>query len=219
MRSAVLLLLAVLLIAPAGALAQSTATPATAPAAEAPQIVSIYPNPVYQGDRGEFVVLSLPADTGPATLTLTDGEDRVAVPPNRSGRVAVATERVARNLTDAPVVLAAGPLQLTNAGEWVALQNGHRELDNVSYPEAPEGELYTQTEDGWAWQRLGTTSFPVRRSDSVAARLLVLPDAPGAVFEPLRDADRRLWLAAYTFTSRRVVEVLCAASRRGVDVR
>jgi phosphatidylserine/phosphatidylglycerophosphate/cardiolipin synthase-like enzyme len=213
------LLLALLLVAPAGPAGQASTTPATDRAVQTPHIVSIYPNPVYPGDRGEFVVLSLPAENRSPTLTLTDGEDRVTVPTDRSGRLAVATEVAARNLTDVPVLVADGPLKLANAGEWVALRSDRRELDNVSYPQAPEGELYTETDDGWAWQRLGTTSFPVRRSESAAARLLVLPGAPEAVIEPLRDAQRRLWLAAYTFTSRRIVRVLCAASRRDVDVR
>jgi len=215
-RLAVVVVVALLLLGPT---VTGAPTPNATAAGDRPAIVGIYPNPIYSGDRGEFVVLTLPSDRDPLRLHLADGEDTVTISTNRSGRLAVATEPVARNLTDDPVVIADGPLQLANAGEWVALRNGERELDNVSYPQAPEGSRYMETATGWSWQRLGVSSFPVRSANETAARLLVLPDAPDAVLEPLRAADRRLWLAAYTFTSRRVVKVLCAAQRRGVDVR
>jgi phosphatidylserine/phosphatidylglycerophosphate/cardiolipin synthase-like enzyme len=47
----------------------------------------------------------------------------------------------------------------------------------------------------------------------------VLPDAPGAAIDPLRTAERRLWLGAYTLTSARTVSVLCEVRGRDVDVR
>ena len=77
----------------------AVATPAAAeaPPSNEPRIVAAYPNPVADGDRGEFVVLDVPPNTDLDTLTLADGEDRAQL-PNRTveGRVVLtaAPERV-----------------------------------------------------------------------------------------------------------------------------
>lgn len=203
--------------------ATPTATPTTtdpdSPPAN-PRIVAVYPNPLFPEDRGEFIVITVPTGTALGRLRLTDGETDVALPDRRAtGQVAVATGPVVRNLTDAPVLLVEGPLRLANSGERIELRAGDRVVDAVSYHRAPEGSVYRLTPSGWRWQRLGTTSFPVRSVESASARLFVLPDAPDAALAPLRTAERRLWLAGYTLTSARVVDALCAARRRGVDVR
>ncbi|MFB6353680.1 MAG: phosphatidylserine/phosphatidylglycerophosphate/cardiolipin synthase family protein [Halobacteriales archaeon] len=224
MRVAWLVVLLALTV-PAAAAGQSpspTPTPANgAPAGpDAPRLVAVYPNPTFPGDRGEFVVVRVPANTPLGTLALADGETTVGLPDRElAGRVAVATDPVVATLTDAPVVLVPGPLRLANRGEQLVLLGGDGVVDRVSYADAPEGLLYRRTPTGWTWRAPGATSFPVRSGRASSARLFVLPDAPAAVLAPLRDADRRLWLAGYTFTSRRVADVLCAARSRGVDVR
>lgn len=199
------------------------ATPAdaaTASAPEQPRIVALYPNPYRRLDRGEFIVLEVPPDTDLGGLTLTDGKT-VARLPNRtvSGRVALAIDRAARNVTDAPVYLLDARLQLANRGDRLELRRGTTLLDTVTYRNAPEGYLYRRMAAGWEWHRLGATAFPVRSARATEVRVFVLPDAPEAALAPIRAAHRRVWLAGYTLTSSRVTAALCTARSRGVAVR
>ncbi|WP_435179105.1 phospholipase D-like domain-containing protein [Halorussus sp. AFM4] len=113
---------------------------------------------------------------------------------------------------------------------------------SVTYEDAPEGERWHRIEDpkpapgrqadgtgrpanrtgsdaDWRWTPLGATDFEVLRTGRTAARAFVLPDSPGVPVETLRRADRRILLAGYTVTSRRIADALAAASRRGATVR
>lgn len=178
--------LAVVLVATVTA-TLAPAAPVAAQATAGPQIVAVYPNPAYEDDRGEFVVLEIPEGTT-GNLSLSDGETVVTLPDRRpSGRVAVATEPVVRNLTEPPVVLVPGPFRLANSGETVTLRVAGEAVHSVTYARAPEGSIYRSGPDGWHWQRLGATSFPVRTAEDARARLFVLPDAPEAALEPPPD--------------------------------
>jgi phosphatidylserine/phosphatidylglycerophosphate/cardiolipin synthase-like enzyme len=197
----------------------AVATPATAVATpDGPRIVAAYPNPVADGDRGEFVVLDVPSDTDLGGLTLADGEDRARL-PNRTigGRVVLtaAPERVP-NDTDGRVLAVEGFPSLANGGERLVLQRGNRTVAVVRYADAPEAELRR-----WpgGWRPLGATDFPVRHGDGGTATAFVLPDAPEVPVETLESADERVLLAGYTFTDERVRRALVAAARRGVEVR
>jgi len=185
------------------------------PATDTPAIVSVYPNPVATEDRGEFVVVRLPAGTH-RNLTLTDGETTVHLPPKWvSGTVALSTTPDAvRNLTDLPVCALRGSLSLSNAGERLRLRRANRTLDSVSYAGAPEGELWT----GTAWRPLGATAFAVESVRNVSVRAFVLPDDPAVPLATLQRADHRILLAGYTLTSRRVATALETAARDGVRV-
>lgn len=218
------LILASVFVGVAAGAAVPAATPpapnATSAAPAAPALVAVYPNPVLADDRGEFVVVAVAPGTDLGGLTVTDGETALALPDrSASGRLTVATDPVVRDLTDDPVVVVPGVLRLANGGERVELRRDGRVLDAVTFPRAPEGAVYRRTPSGWAWRRLGATSFPVRTARDVPARLFVLPDAPGVALDVLRSADRRLWLAGYTLTSARVADALCGAAVRGVDTR
>ncbi|MFB6072776.1 MAG: phospholipase D-like domain-containing protein [Halobacterium sp.] len=180
-------------------------------------ITAVAPNPASGGDRGEFVAVSFDGPTNTSGWTVTDGEDAAAL-PNRtfSGTVAFSTRpAAARNRTATRVVGLPGDLSLSNGGERVALRDSGRVVDAVAYPSAPTAERWT----GESWTPLGASDFAAFAASNVSLTAFVLPDVPGPPLSVVESADRRLYLAGYTFTSRRVTRALVAAERRGVDVR
>jgi phosphatidylserine/phosphatidylglycerophosphate/cardiolipin synthase-like enzyme len=211
------LLLVVLLVAAPAVPAASAAPATTGPT---PAVVGLYPDPVADGDPGEFVVLEVPSRTNLGRYDLTDGEATVAL-PNRTvgGRVVLSADPArARNLTDRTVIEIDLP-GLANGGERVALLRDGRTVSAARYREATEGAVYRRTGDGWRWRPLGATSFRPFRAEHVSADLFVLPDAPEPAMRTLRSADRRLLVGGYTLSSQAVADALIAAHRRGVRVR
>lgn len=191
-------------------------------ATTSPEIVAIYPNPATDGDVGEFVVVQFSNATDAGVWSLDDGETNASLPNvTVSGRVAVSPEpSVARNRTDLRVLALGDDLSLANGGETVRLISGNTVTNTATYDTAPEGERWHRTEESdWEWTPLGATDFEVERSGSTEARAFVLPDAPEVPLETLRQADRRILLAGYTFTSERTADTLAAAATRGVEVR
>jgi phosphatidylserine/phosphatidylglycerophosphate/cardiolipin synthase-like enzyme len=184
------------------------------------RIPAVYPNPVADGDRGEFVVLDLPASSPNATYRLGDGEGRVAL-PNASGRVAVtAAPDLVRNLTDVRAVAVEGFPSLANGGERLVLTRDNETVARARYRDAPEGELGTFDDRGAVtWTAVGRTNRSVVTGTGGTATAFVLPDAADVAVETLRSADDRILLAGYTFTSRRVARALERAADRGVEVR
>jgi len=111
--------------------------PALGNAGDDPAIVAVYPNPVADGDRGEFVVLDLPA----GNYSLDDGEKRVAL-PNVTGRVAVtAAPALVRNLTDERVVGVPEFPALANGGERLRLRRGNATVATAQIGPAVELDL------------------------------------------------------------------------------
>jgi phosphatidylserine/phosphatidylglycerophosphate/cardiolipin synthase-like enzyme len=198
--------LAVALVAVVAVPAGSPATAAT-PSSDA-AVVAVYPNPVADGDDGEFVVV-----TTPAGGNLTDGETTVRVP---AGTVAVTPDPTAASLLVDRRLVHAPSLSLSNDGERVAVVADGRVLAERRYADAPEGERLGP--DG-EWRPLGLDPRPVRSHGPACATAFVLPDAPAVPLRALRGAERRVLLAGYTFTSRRIGDALVAAHRRGVRVR
>jgi phosphatidylserine/phosphatidylglycerophosphate/cardiolipin synthase-like enzyme len=180
-------------------------------------ITGVVPNPTTDGDRGEFVTVRFDESTNTSGWYLGDGESTAPL-PNRTltGEVALSTEPDAvGNRTTLPVVGLDGSLSLSNGGEWVRLRAGDRTAANVTYPDAPEAELW----NGESWTPLGASDFAAFAAQHVNVTSFVLPDAPGPPLELLRSAEDRLYLAGYTLTSRRATATLAAAAARGVDVR
>jgi phosphatidylserine/phosphatidylglycerophosphate/cardiolipin synthase-like enzyme len=176
-----------------------------------PHVVAVFPDPVADGDAGEYVVVD-PAGT--SNLTLSDGESTVSVPPD--GPVALsATPNATRKLVEVPVVPAR--LLLSNGGERLVLARNDTVVDRVRYATATEGERLNATTGVWTPRGLARRA-PVR-TGSATATAFVLPDAPDVPLATLRDADRRILLAGYTFASTRVADALLAAVERGVRVR
>ncbi|WP_136602208.1 phospholipase D-like domain-containing protein [Salinigranum halophilum] len=181
----------------------------------APRLVSVYPNPLADGDAGEFVVVTT---TGPQNLTLADGEGAIEL-PLPGGPVAISADPTAtKALTDRPVVAVSG-LELANGGERLVLSRGGRTVDTVVYEDAPAGERLLVDGDGREWRPLGYEPRPVLARGGAQVTAFVLPDSPGVALDTIRAADDRILLAGYTFTSPRVTRALVDASERGVRVR
>jgi phosphatidylserine/phosphatidylglycerophosphate/cardiolipin synthase-like enzyme len=194
---------------------------ASAHMAEDPRIVELYPNPVADGDPGEYVLVAFPSETNLTGWTISDdGRGRVEL-PNRtvSGRVAFSLrpERT-RNHTEVSVQEASGRLQLANGGDTVQLRENGTVVDAVSYGRAAESERWLAEEDEGAWRPLGFTPREPVVTDPGGATVFTLPDAPDLAVEQLETADSRLLLAGYTLTAGRITEALLDAHRRGTTV-
>ncbi|MFB6163605.1 MAG: phospholipase D-like domain-containing protein, partial [Haloarculaceae archaeon] len=215
--------LAVVTLAALGAawLPAVTAAPTPGPASNtSATIVELCPNPVADGDAGEFVTIAL-SDSPPDSLTLADDDAAVALSTgNESGRVTFWTApNRTRALVDGTVRQLPVALALANGGENVTLARGNRTVDRVSYDDAPEGAIGRPGDDGIEWRPVGATDFDVLDAAGGRVTAFVLPDAGALPVRTLASAQRRVRLAGYTLTSRRVVAALVNASRRGVDVR
>ncbi|WP_436910236.1 phospholipase D-like domain-containing protein [Halosimplex marinum] len=198
----------------------SSATDALRPTE--PRIAAVYPNPVADGDRGEFVVLDVPNGTDLGDYRLSDGDGELVLPNRTVGdRVAVTTVPApVRNLTRIAVVAANGSVALANGGERLRLRRGNSTVARARYREAPEGEIGRFDDRGAvAWRPLGRTNRSVVTATGGEVRAFTLPDAPGVPLDVIRGADSRILLAGYTFTSERIAQELERAARRGVDVR
>ena len=187
-------------------------------------VVSLYPNPFADGDRGEFVVVRLPAEPA-ENWTLTDGEATVTLPTDATGSngsttrlVLTATPAALPNGTGGRVVRAPATFELANGGERLRLERDGVVVDRVAYENAPEGERWRRSRTP-RWRPLGFSPRSVAVTGSTTAETFVLPDAPDVPRRTLRSADRRILLAGYTFASPRVADLLVAAVKRGVHVR
>ena len=209
-----------------------TAT-ATNTTAVGPRIVELYPNPTTHGNVGEYLVLETPEATSLENWTITDGHTTAALPNQTvSGPIALSADPDATDgLTDHPVLEFDGTLRLAVDGDDLTLRNGTTTVDAVSYDRAPTAERWYRTDGGAVaadsqprdpadgdWHPRDATCLPVSSVDADAATAFVLPDAPGIPRETLAEADDRLLLAGYTFTSSEIADELVAAADRGVDV-
>jgi phosphatidylserine/phosphatidylglycerophosphate/cardiolipin synthase-like enzyme len=186
----------------------------TAASSDGPRLVAVHPNPLADGDAGEFVVVSAPRET---TVTLSDGETTVdaSVP---AGRAALSSDPTAtRPLVDRPVIPVSG-LELANGGERLVLSVEGRVVDTLVYENAPDGERLVR-DDERRWLPIGYEPRPVVPRGAARVTAFALPDSPDLPVETLRAADERILLAGYTLTSARVARALVAARERGVRVR
>ncbi len=175
------------------------------------RVVSVFPDPVADGDAGEHVVVD-PA--GASNLSLSDGETTVSVPAD--GPVALsATPNATRELVSVPVEPA--ELSLSNGGERLELRRNGTIVDRVGYDTTNEGERLNATTGRWTPRGLALRDAVA--TGPATATAFVLPDAPGVPLDTLRGADRRILLAGYTFASTPVADALLAAVDRGVEVR
>jgi len=224
-------LLAVALLVPASGAVGSSPTPADpaasgpvspgpsvreprTPTESGPAILSVYPNPIHEDDRGEFVAVRVPE---PGNWTIADEQAGVALPDDASGTVVATPDPdLVRPLVDRPVVAVDDALALANGGETVRLRRDGRAVDEAEFGRAPEGERWVP---GEGWVPLGATDFAPVAATSTTVEAFALPDAPDVVLDALESADRRILLGAYTASDRRVGRALRAAADRGVDVR
>jgi len=179
-----------------------------------PTIVGVYPNPVTDGDAGEYVAVRVPPHTDLSTLRIADGE-QVARGPNRtaSGTVYLSATPDAVP-ADGPAYPLRGDLELANGGERIELRRKGTLLDAAEYDDAPAAEVWNGS-----WRPLGATDLAVTAVHDANTTAFALPDAAEVPITVVRSAERRLFVAGYTFRSRRVTRALLAAADRGVDVR
>lgn len=185
-----------------------------------PRIVAAYPDPITDGDTGEFVVLALPTGADTTGYTLTDGEATISLANvTVRGRVALsAAPNRTRNLTDATVV-GVETLSLANGGERLQIRRNGTAIDRAVYRDTTEGHLLTWNGTEPQWRPIGASNRPVVDAGDANVRAFVLPDAPRVSVETVRSADDRILLAGYTLTSERLVEAMVAAQERNVTVR
>ena len=186
----------------------------------APSITAVYPNPIADGDSGEFVALSVPNGTDLSTYRLGDDEGAADL-PNRtaSGRIVLASDPDAVPSSVAgPIVDCEGCPELANSGEPLTLRGPNEVADTVEYTAAPEGEVFSPGADR-RWRPLGATDFDPVVGGPSQVTAFTLPDSPDVPHEMLVEADERILLAGYTLTDKRVVDALVAARERGVETR
>ncbi|GAA0453877.1 phospholipase D-like domain-containing protein [Halococcus dombrowskii] len=186
---------------------------------DGPHIETVYPNPLADGDAGEYVVVDVPDRTNLSGLSIGDNETTIALPNETvGGRVAVTNDPNATNLS-ASTVISNDSLSLANGGEELVLADGGSVVDETAYEDAPDAEIWNRTADGWTWEHRGATDFEAVQFDATTARAFVLPDAPGVPIDVLDSADERILLAGYSFSSERAARALERAAERGVEVR
>ncbi|WP_302080353.1 phospholipase D-like domain-containing protein [Salinibaculum rarum] len=185
-----------------------------------PRLVAAYPNPVIDGDAGEYVVVSVPPATDLGSYSLADDDSAVSL-PNRtaSGRVVLSTApNATASLVDADPLPVSDHLELANGGESLTLSHNGTVVDRLNYTDAPSGELRVVAGTR-RWRPLGATDRPVVTGDSGTVTAFALPDAPAVATETLAGADSRILLAGYTLGDDAVADELLAAAARNVTVR
>ncbi len=191
--------------------------------ASEPSLVGFVANPYADEDAGEYVVVEFPHPTNTTGWTLVDDAGAVASLPAATleDRVVLSPEPEAVELNESvPVHPLGGQLQLANGGDALELRRTDGSaVAATSYDDAPEGERYALTDDGWQWRVPGTTSLDPVTTEPDRATAFVLPDAPAVVESQLRAAEQRILLGGYTLTSDRVLEALLDAESSGVTVR
>ena len=187
----------------------STATPASGG-----QIVELYPNPTTEQNHGEYVTVDL---NEPGEWTLTDGHHTAEL-PNRTGEFAISRHPDKTDtITNTTIVETESHLRLAVSGDSLELRRDGQTVDSVSYDHGPESHRWHRDRDPH-WQPDGFEPREPKTVDDKRIEAFVLPDASEAPIEAIDDADDRLYLAAYTLESARVVDELIAANQRGVDV-
>nr|WP_303646851.1 phospholipase D-like domain-containing protein [Haloarchaeobius salinus] len=186
---------------------------------DGPALVAVLPNPVAEGDAGEYVVASFPDPTAIGNWTLGDDDGTAALPNvTVSGRVAFTATPAAlppdANESVDRVVPVDGLPRLANGGERVVLARNGSRVAVLAYADAPEAERWT----GDAWVPRGATDFEPGQGGPGEVRAFVTPDT-AVPLDAIAAADDRVLLAGYTYTSDRVTDALVAAADRGVTVR
>ena len=183
-----------------------------------PRILELYPNPVAHEDRGEYLIVRLPAS---GNWSLTDGYFTAAIPSTASGVVAVSMHPADTrpHLTDrgVPVVRPESYFPLATTDERIVLRRDGVAVDVAAYDRAREGYRWRAA---WnEWRPDGYKPRDPKRAADATVTPFVLPDSPHVPVEVLTTASDRLYLAGYTVESERVADRLVEAAARGVDVR
>lgn len=187
-----------------------------------PAIEAVVPNPVADGNRGEYVVLNVPESTSLAGWTLTDGTHTVQL-PNRTvqGRVVLSqSPAVTELLVSGPVYGWEGHLRLAADGDELVLRDpSGNDVDAFVYHSTSQGDAWHRENGTVKSSVTGDTAFAFDRHGSVNMTAFVLPDAPDTPTRALERAEDRIWLAGYELSEPDVVATLLERHAAGVDVR
>lgn len=190
---------------------------------EQPRIVELYPNPVADGNVGEFVAIEFPSETDPQGLALhDDGRQKARLPDTTLVGTVVFSHDPAetRTHTDHKVYPLDGHIQFAEDGETVTLRRNGTVVDSVQYDRATEAELWERDGDTeGSWRPIEATDLDPARVQGGEATAFVLPDASDRPVGLVEDADERIMLAAYTYSDARITDALLDAHERGVDVQ
>jgi len=192
---------------------QPASTVATA--TEGGQIIELYPNPTTDQNHGEYVLVDI---TEPGEWTLTDGHHTADLPEGQTGEFAISRhpDKTAAH-TDVSIVETESHLRLAVSGDRLELKRDGHTVDRVSYEQAPESHRWHHDREP-NWQPDGFEPREAKTVDDKPIEAFVLPDESDAPLDAIEDADNRLYLAAYTLESERVVRELIDAHERDVDV-
>lgn len=188
------------------------------------RILEAYPNPTANGDPGEYVVVEIPA---PGNWTVGDGSTTIPI-PNETGTFAISSDpERAQSLTEYPMVGLSDRLRLADRGETLVLEKDGTTVDTITYDRAPassrwlrdDGELYRSADADGGWRADGFVPREPKTFENTDGRVFVLPDSPSEPIAPIRVAENRVLLAAYTFESWRLADALVTATARGASVR
>ena len=183
-----------------------------------PEIVELYPNPVTEGNRGEYLVVRLPAS---GNWSLSDGYHETGVPSGANGTVALSMEpELAESRLDETGIEVhqfEGHFPLAAAGDRIELRHDDEVVDVVEYGRVREGYRWRAEWD--EWRPDGYEPRAPKRASGTTVTPFVLPDSPSVPIQPLETAEERVLIAGYTVESDRVVDRLVAAHERGVEVR
>ncbi len=191
---------------------------ANASSAPGPRIVELYPNPVAEGNRGEYLVVRIP---GPGNWSLSDGHHDASLPAGTNGTVAFSAEpELARSHLDGVGVRVRSldaHFPLSASGDRIELRDGDEAVDVVDYGRVREG--YRWRVEWGEWRPRGYEPRAPERTADAMVTPFVLPDSPETPVGPLETTEDRLFVAGYTIESERVADRLVAAAERGVTVR
>ncbi|MDK2974142.1 MAG: hypothetical protein PWP08_513 [Methanofollis sp.] len=221
-RAYVLLVLALVLVLPAGAF----------------EIVEFCPDPYLHDDPDEYFVLE---GTGSLDgVTVTDGEGSVRFPAGAvsSGRVTVARDAAAYRQVHGlppdyeiagadpavPEMVSAGNLRMANKQDSLALMTDRAVVQEVRWPEdvaAREGQVHFLRDGVWDPhpRMIGQSDFGPATYENVTVTLFVSPDCSYRVFsDAIGSARRRIDANVYEFTHPGIAGMLADAAGRGVEV-
>ena len=187
-----------------------TVSALTVPAAAAPQIIEVYPDPHAPGDAGEWVIVSTDGHSG---LRVSDGEASTRLPTADRVILSNSPQQVDPPVNGTPLHTS---IQLANSGEVVRLLDDDGVLDAMEYERAREGVRYHHR---YGEVPLGVT--PRSTSHHTVAQLtpLVYPGAAGQLEELVAQATDRIIIGCYTFASPSLTDRLLDRLAAGVSVQ
>jgi Phosphatidylserine/phosphatidylglycerophosphate/cardiolipin synthases and related enzymes len=180
------------------------------PAAAAPQIIEVYPDPPAPNDRGEWIIIDT---AGVGGLRIADGEAGTSLPAE--GRVILSNSPAH---VDPPLegTRLRTDIRLANRGETLRLLAGNETVDIFRYQRAREGVRYHHRHGPVP---VGVTPRAATRHTVDGLTPLIYPEAAGVLETIVTDATDRIVIGCYTFASPSLTDRLLDRLAAGVSVQ